>query len=44
MSNLLKARDGWHVSIAGHGLGKPRMLHSAGVESLYVTRRDGGDV
>ncbi|WP_316831801.1 PQQ-dependent sugar dehydrogenase [Pedobacter aquatilis] len=43
MVSLLKVPEGWKVSLAAAGLGKPRMLytHNAG---LYVTRRDGGDV
>lgn len=44
MVNLLKVPDGWTVSIAASGLGKPRMLYPAPNGGLYVTRRDTGDV
>jgi glucose/arabinose dehydrogenase len=44
MVKLLKARDGWEVSVAAFGLGRPRMLYPGPNGELYVTRRDGGDV
>lgn len=44
MVNLLKVPQGWEVKAAAVGLGKPRMLYPAQNGSLYVTRRDGGDV
>ncbi|RYZ34465.1 MAG: glucose dehydrogenase, partial [Sphingobacteriales bacterium] len=44
MVKLLKAPDGWEVSIAASGLGKPRMMYMSPSGHLYVTRRDGGDV
>jgi glucose/arabinose dehydrogenase len=44
MVNLLDVPDGWKVSVAASGLGKPRMLYPAPGGLLYVTRRDGGDV
>jgi len=40
----LKTPDGWKVSIAATGLGKPRMLYPANGGGLYITRRDAGDV
>ncbi|MBW8523741.1 PQQ-dependent sugar dehydrogenase [Chryseobacterium chendengshani] len=44
MVNLLKVPDGWAVSIAASGLGKPRMLYHTSEGNLYITRRDTGDV
>lgn len=44
MVNLLKVPDGWTVSIAASGLGKPRMLYHTADGNMYVTRRDTGDV
>lgn len=44
MVKLLKVPEGWKVSIAASGLGRPRMLYSGKNGELYVTRRDGGDV
>ena len=44
MVKLLKVPEGWNVSIAASGLGKPRMMYSAPNGNLYVTRRDAGDV
>lgn len=44
MVKLLKAPSGFEVSIAASGLGKPRMLQQGPNGSLYVTRRDAGDV
>lgn len=46
-SNLasgLKTADGWTVTPAAKGLGKPRMLYLGKQGQLYVTRRDAGDV
>lgn len=43
MVNLLKVPDGWNVSVAASGLGKPRMLYHT-PKGLYITRRDAGDV
>ncbi|MDN3725497.1 PQQ-dependent sugar dehydrogenase [Aequorivita sp. SDUM287046] len=44
MVNLLKAPDGWEVSIAASGLGKPRMLYVGPNGEMYITRRTTGDV
>jgi glucose/arabinose dehydrogenase len=44
MVKLLKAPDGWEVSVAAFGLGKPRMMYMGPSGQLYITRRDGGDV
>lgn len=44
MVNLLKVPEGWSVSIAASGLGKPRMLYHMPNGNLYITRRDTGDV
>lgn len=44
MVELLKVPDGWKVSVAASGLGKPRMLYNGPNNELYVTRRDAGDV
>lgn len=44
MVNLLKVPAGWKVSVAASGLGKPRMLYLMPDGSMYVTRRDAGDV
>lgn len=44
MVELLKVPDGWEVEVAASILGKPRMLYPGPDGSLYVTRRDGGDV
>ena len=41
---LLKVPQGWKVSVAASGLGKPRMLYVGPNGNLYVTRRDAGDV
>lgn len=40
----LKVPAGWKVSVAASGLGKPRMMYNNPDGSLYVTRRDAGDV
>lgn len=44
MLNELKVAPGWKVMIAATGLGKPRMLYMEKNGTLYVTRRDQGDV
>ena len=44
MVKRLKVPDGWQVSVAAYGLGKPRMLCNGLHGELYITRRDGGDV
>lgn len=44
MVNLLKVPEGWTVSVAASGLGKPRMLYCTPNGNLYITRRDTGDV
>ena len=44
MIKLLHVPDGWSVSVAAFGLGRPRMLYPGENGRLYVTRRDGGDV
>lgn len=44
MLSRLKVPAGFSVSIAATGLGKPRMLATGMNGSLYVTRRDVGDV
>lgn len=44
MVRLLKVPSGWTVSVAASGLGKPRMMQLGPDGSLYITRRDGGDV
>jgi glucose/arabinose dehydrogenase len=44
MVKLLKVPEGWTVSIAASGLGKPRMLYQTLDDNLYITRRDTGDV
>ena len=44
MVKLLKAPDGWEVSVAAYGLGRPRMMYNGPNGELYVTRRDAGDV
>jgi glucose/arabinose dehydrogenase len=44
MVKLLKVPDGWEVSVAASGLGKPRMMYIGPGGELYITRRDGGDV
>ena len=44
MAGMLKVPDGWTVSVAASGLGKPRMLYLTPGGDLYVTRRDAGDV
>ncbi|AYO58224.1 glucose dehydrogenase [Chryseobacterium sp. 6424] len=44
MVNLLKPAEGWSVSIAASGLGKPRMLYLTPEGNIYITRRDAGDV
>jgi glucose/arabinose dehydrogenase len=43
MVGLLKVPEGWTVSIAASGLGKPRMLYHTSI-GMYITRRDTGDV
>jgi glucose/arabinose dehydrogenase len=40
----LKTANGWKVTPAAVGLGKPRMLFIGKKGQLYVTRRDAGDV
>jgi glucose/arabinose dehydrogenase len=40
----LKLPDGFHVAIFAHDLGKPRMLAIAPDGTVYVTRREEGDV
>lgn len=44
MVKLLKVPDGWEVSVAAYGLGRPRMLYTGLNGELYITRRDAGDV
>ena len=44
MVKLLKVPEGWNVSVAASGLGKPRMLYLGPNGELYITRRDAGDV
>jgi len=44
MVKLLNVPDGWTVSIAASGLGKPRMLYVGPAGQIYITRRDAGDV
>jgi len=44
MVKLLKVPDGWTVSVAASGLGKPRMMYVTTGGDLYITRRDAGDV
>lgn len=44
MVKLLDVPDGWTVSVAASGLGKPRMLYQGANGELYITRRDTGDV
>lgn len=44
MLKLLKVPEGFEVSVAASGLGKPRMLYTSPEGRIYVTRRDGGDV
>jgi len=44
MVKLLDVPDGWEVSVAASGLGKPRMLLTGPNNELYITRRDAGDV
>lgn len=44
MAANLKVPDGYRVSIAATGLGKPRIMAVNTDGSLYVTRRDKGDV
>ena len=44
MVSKLEVPNGWNVTIAASGLGKPRMLYPAQNGGLYITRRDVGDV
>jgi len=44
MVKALDVPDGWEVSVAAYGLGKPRMMCTGPNGELFVTRRDGGDV
>ncbi len=44
MLTRLKVPAGFKVAIAATGLGKPRMMAFASDGSLYITRRDVGDV
>ncbi|MET0464824.1 MAG: PQQ-dependent sugar dehydrogenase [Chitinophagaceae bacterium] len=44
MINQLKVPNGWKVTVAASGLGKPRMLANGQQGELYITRRDAGDV
>ena len=44
MVKRIKVPDGFTVSIAAAGLGKPRMLAFSKKGDLYITRRDQGDV
>jgi glucose/arabinose dehydrogenase len=44
LARTLVVPAGWEVSVAATGLGKPRMLYTGPNGSLYVTRRDAGDV
>lgn len=44
MLKLLKVSQGYTVSVAASGLGKPRMLYHTPDGNLYITRRDTGDV
>ena len=40
----LKVPNGWQVTVAASGLGKPRMLYNGPNGELYITRRNAGDV
>lgn len=40
----IKVPDGFKVSVAAQGLGKPRMMAFSDQGHLYITRRDQGDV
>jgi glucose/arabinose dehydrogenase len=40
----IKVPDGYSVAVAAQGLGKPRMMAFTDDGTLYVTRRDQGDV
>lgn len=44
MVSELKVPNGWQVTVAATGLGKPRMLYNGPNGELYITRRDAGDV
>jgi glucose/arabinose dehydrogenase len=44
MVKNLKVPEGWEVSLAASGLGKPRMLFPGKTGQLYLTRRDAGDI
>lgn len=44
MLSSLKVAPGWKVLVAASGLGKPRMLYMEKNGTLYITRRDQGDV
>lgn len=44
MVKLLKVPEGWNVQVAASGLGRPRTMWAAPNGSIYVTRRDAGDV
>ena len=44
MLNRLSLAKGFKAEIAAQGLGKPRMMTAGANGSLYVTRRDQGDV
>jgi glucose/arabinose dehydrogenase len=44
MVNGLKVAAGWKVIVSASGLGKPRMLYMGENGTLYITRRDQGDV
>ncbi|MFP5439000.1 MAG: PQQ-dependent sugar dehydrogenase [Bacteroidia bacterium] len=44
MVKLLQVPEGWSVTVAASGLGKPRMLCQGPNGVLYITRRDAGDV
>jgi glucose/arabinose dehydrogenase len=44
MVNRISVPDGFKVTVAAMGLGKPRMLAFDNTGLLYITRRDQGDV
>jgi glucose/arabinose dehydrogenase len=44
MVSKLKLPAGWSVKVAATGLGKPRMMAVGSDQSVYITRREAGDV
>ena len=44
MLSQIRVPEGFKVSIAATGLGKPRIMAIAQDGSIYITRRDAGDV